>query len=180
MLDYQGMEILRVTNLNDEDLSFKAAIENENIGGALRIYLSTPLMKGKPIDIVVYFKTNDEQRAIDWIPKEDTEEGVFPMLYSQCEMINCRSIAPMQDTPSMKFTYDAQIDTDRPFKTFMSANLTREVFSGGRRSRFFSMPIAIPGYDIAIFSGDLYERQISKRVYLIGEQAWLDEAEQEY
>lgn len=83
----------------------------------------------------------------------------------------------MQDTPSIKFTYDAQIDTDRPFKTFMSANLTREVFSNQRRNRFFSMPIPVPSYDIAIVSGDLYERKISKRVFIIGEEVWLDEAE---
>lgn len=83
------MEIKRVTNINDEDITFKATIENEALGGALRIYLPNPLMKGKTTDIVVYFETNEEQRAIDWVPKEDTEKGVFPMLYSQCEMIYC-------------------------------------------------------------------------------------------
>ena len=71
-----------MTNINDEDITFRAAIENEALGGALRIFLAAPLMKGKSTDIVVYFETNEEQRAIDWIPKEDTEQGVFPMLYS--------------------------------------------------------------------------------------------------
>ncbi len=42
------------------------------------------------------------------------------------------------------------------------------------------MPIKIPPYDIAIFSGDLYEEQIGTRTYVIGEQELLEEAKQEF
>ena len=57
ILDTQGMEILRVTNIQDEDLSFKVTKENPNIGDALRIFLNDPLMKGRQIDVIVYYKT---------------------------------------------------------------------------------------------------------------------------
>jgi len=64
----------------------------------------------------------------------------------------------MQDTPSMKFTYDAHVNSPREVMTFMSGNFTREVMSGMRRNWFFSMKLPIPSYDIAILAGDLEER----------------------
>jgi len=60
VLDYQGMEIKRVANIFDEDISFIASEENDELGGALRIFLSNPMMKGKSIDVIVYYKTNEE------------------------------------------------------------------------------------------------------------------------
>jgi len=59
VLDFKGMNILRVTNILDEDLSFKTTDDNPAIGSALRIFLAKPLMKSKSIDIVVYYETND-------------------------------------------------------------------------------------------------------------------------
>lgn len=55
VLDFKGMNILRVTNILDEDLSFKTTEENANIGNSLRIFLNNPLMKSKTIDIIVYY-----------------------------------------------------------------------------------------------------------------------------
>ena len=57
----------------------------------------------------------------------------------------------------MKFTYDLEIETERPYITFASANLTREVFTEGYRKRFFTNNIPTAGYLIALVSGDLEE-----------------------
>lgn len=45
VLDFKGMNIVRVTNILDEDLSFKTVEENAKIGNSLRIFLTNPLMK---------------------------------------------------------------------------------------------------------------------------------------
>jgi len=45
VLDFKGMNILRVTNILDEELSFKTVEENAKIGNSLRIFLTNPLMK---------------------------------------------------------------------------------------------------------------------------------------
>lgn len=55
----------------------------------------------------------------------------------------------------MKFTYDLHIITERNFVTYASGNLTRTVFTNGKRNTFFSMAIPIPGYLIAVVSGAL-------------------------
>lgn len=100
-------------------------------------------------------------------------------MYTQCEPIHCRSLVPMQDTPSMKFTYDIEVETERKYVTFASANFTREVFSAGTRKTFFSNKIPTAGYLIALVSGDLLEEQVGQRTYIIAEPDLIDSAKAE-
>lgn len=176
VLDFKGMNILRVTNILDEDLSFKTTEENANIGNSLRIFLNNPLMKTKTIDIIVYYQTNDGQTAVSWVPKENTVGKQMDFMYTQCEPIHCRSLVPMQDTPSMKFTYDIEVETQRKYITFASANYTKETFSSGTRKTFFSNKIPTAGYLIALVSGDLVETKVGQRTYVITEPDMIDPA----
>lgn len=77
-------------------------------------------------------------------------------MYSQCEDINCRSIVPVQDTPSNKITYSAHVVTPSAFVVKMSAN---ETYSGPvddtNKETFFWCDIPIPNYLMAIAIGDL-------------------------
>ena len=179
VLDLKGIEVSRVTNLNDEDIAFQVREENPALGDSLNIYLSQPLMKAKQIDIVVYYKTNSKQTATSWIPKENTAGGQMPYMFTQCEAINCRSVVPMQDTPSVKFTYDVHVQTMRSVVTYVSGNFTREVFSGGERNRYFSMNIPVPGYLLAIVSGNLEEVQVGPKTYVITEPENIEAAARE-
>ena len=45
-------------------------------------------------------------------------------MFTQCEDINCRSVAPLQDTPSNRITYSASITAREDFVVKMSANET--------------------------------------------------------
>lgn len=45
-------------------------------------------------------------------------------MFTQCEDINCRSVAPLQDTPSNRITYNANIKALKEFVVKMSANET--------------------------------------------------------
>lgn len=45
-----------------------------------------------------------------------------PYVFSQCEMINARSMIPLQDTPAVKQTYTATIITRPEITVFMSGN----------------------------------------------------------
>ena len=55
VLDYQGIDIYWVTNILDEDLYYQVEPESEELGGELRIFVNSPLMKSKSIDIVIYY-----------------------------------------------------------------------------------------------------------------------------
>ena len=45
-------------------------------------------------------------------------------LYSQCEDIACRSVAPLQDTPANRITYQSTVTVDKKYDVRMSANRT--------------------------------------------------------
>ena len=65
------------------------------------------MVPGKRFNITVNFKTGENAMALSWMTPAQTAGKKLPYLFSQCESINCRSIAPMQDTPAIKTTYSA-------------------------------------------------------------------------
>jgi leukotriene-A4 hydrolase len=157
-LDFNGMTIFRVTDVLDNELAFSTKQENVNIGWSLHIFLTTPLNKGKSIDIVVYYETNDKQTATSWVPAANTLGKHMDYMYTQCESVHCRSLIPMQDTPSMKFTYDIHVITERKYVTYVSGNRSiDDIYANGVRNSYFSMDIPVPGYLIAVVSGALKE-----------------------
>jgi len=82
-------------------------------------------------------------------------------LYSQCEDIACRSIAPMMDTPAAKFRYSAKIRAPNEYKVFMSAiKTTTEAYNSTWTETSFHSPVKIQSYLIAIAVGDLIEKQV--------------------
>lgn len=82
ILDIKGLNVKRVTTINDEDISFVTWEVNPAIGDSLHIFLNNPLMKQKTIDIVVYYETNEKQTATVWMPKENSIGGNFPLMYT--------------------------------------------------------------------------------------------------
>ena len=127
-LDVKGMDIQKVTDVTGTDLTWIVSKQNPNLGDALHIFLSNPINKGKWIDIVVHFQTNDKQTATSWLTKEQTLGKEIPYMFTQCEAIHCRSVIPMMDTPAIKATYDVEVKTIRSVKTFISGNMTKETF----------------------------------------------------
>ena len=74
-------------------------------------------------------------------------------------MINCRSVAPLQDTPSNKLTYSAQITVPSEFVVAMSANMTEvNDLNTSHKTWSFESTIKIPTYLIALAIGDLEYR----------------------
>ena len=82
ILDLKGIDIIEVTNLNDADLTFTVSQTNPNIGDSLHILLTSPLNKGKVIDLIVYFQTNDKQTAASWISAKNTPGGNIDMMFT--------------------------------------------------------------------------------------------------
>ena len=91
-------------------------------------------------------------------------------MFTQCEAAHCWSVIPMQDTPSIKFTYDMEVVTPREVRPFVSGEFVNEDFDDGVLKSRFSMKIPVPGYLIAIVCGDLEREWIKEtRVYVITE-----------
>lgn len=92
----------------------------------------------------ISYTTNDKSTAVSWLTKEQTHDKTMTYLYSQCEDIACRSIAPLQDTPANKFTWKANIKVPTGFIVKMSANDTGSVANATDSTTVFSFSCDIP------------------------------------
>jgi leukotriene-A4 hydrolase len=83
-----------------------------------------------------------------------------PYLFSQCQAIHARSLFPCQDTPSVKFTYDAKVTVNKPLVALMSALRidTPVDISNDSFQYKFEQPVCIPSYLVAIVVGDLVSK----------------------
>jgi leukotriene-A4 hydrolase len=132
-LDMQGININSVHDLFGEYFDYDIKTPQPALGDQLHIFFRTPLNRGRVIDIVIDYSTTQQQTATSWLEKGQTAGKLFPFMFTQCESIYCRSIVPIQDTPSVKFTYEIQINTPRAIQAKVSGNRTREVFVDDQR-----------------------------------------------
>lgn len=61
------------------------------------------------VEVTIYYNTMPEGQAFSWLSASQTAGKVMPYMFTQCEDINCRSVAPLQDTPSNRITYSARV-----------------------------------------------------------------------
>lgn len=79
------------------------------LGSALRIQLPSALKTKDQVLVRITYATTNKSEAINWLTKEQTGTKVLQYLFTQCEPHHCRSISPLQDTPSIKTTYVAHV-----------------------------------------------------------------------
>ncbi|MES2743293.1 MAG: M1 family metallopeptidase [Pseudomonadota bacterium] len=139
------------------------------IGQALRITL-----RGQPDRVRVHYRTAPEATALQWMQPRQTLSGKLPFMFSQSETIDARSWVPLQDTPAVRFTYQARIDAPAGMRVLMSAeNAARPNGAGGWR---FKMAQPIPSYLLAIAIGEIAVRQLGPRSAVYAEPARIDAA----
>ena len=91
-------------------------------------------------------------------------------MYTQCEDINCRTVAPLQDTPANRVTYSSQVIALNAYVPKMSANETgKAAYNSTATVTSFANDIVIPSYLLAIAIGDLEYRSLGARVGIITE-----------
>jgi leukotriene-A4 hydrolase len=107
---------------------------------------------------------------MNWLTKEQTATKVLQYLFTQCEPIECRSIAPLQDTPSIKHPYSANITVKTPYVVKMSAQEYSSVNNNDGTMTFrFHQDIKVPSYLIALAVGNLAVQVVGPRASVIAE-----------
>ncbi|KAJ6620129.1 peptidase family M1-domain-containing protein [Mycena sp. CBHHK59/15] len=136
------------------------------MGSALHIPLPKGLKAGSSIDVTVFYKTTKNCTALQWLGKEQTQGKQFPYLFSQCQPIYARALAPLQDTPSVKIKYTAKVASVLP--VLLSAIRTSPPSEGPAHdgkvigkdvvTYAYDQPVPIPSYLIAIACGNVRYR----------------------
>ena len=128
------------------------------------------------------FYTSPEARALQWLNASQTAGGTHPFLFSQCQATHARSIFPCQDTPSVRFTYSAEVAVPEGVLAAMAAEpVGVEEGTGSGSTLFrFRMPQPIPSYLFALAVGNLEFRELGPRTGVYAEPEVLDAAAWEF
>ncbi|KAH9258460.1 leukotriene A-4 hydrolase/aminopeptidase [Batrachochytrium salamandrivorans] len=142
-------------------------------GSALRIQL-------QPTTTVVrvQFSTTPQSSALQWLSPAQTTGKRHPFLFSQSQAIHARSFFPCQDTPGVKFTYEAVVRVPDSLVALMSAvSVDMAHSSVGFK---FKQNVPIPAYLVAIVVGELESREISPRSRVWAEPSMVEASQREF
>jgi aminopeptidase N len=175
IFDIKGLKIQKVT------LGKHTEIETNYIVGELDSILGQPLnvtLDSNSNQVNIYYQTTDESIALDWLDPEMTGGKKLPFLYSQGEAILTRSWIPIQDVPSNRITYSADVKVPSEMLALMSAENPIEKNAEGKYH--FEMKQPIPSYLIAIAVGDLVYEKLGENCGVYSEPNLIDKCVYEF
>ena len=167
VFDTKKLSIERVT-IDGAPAEFSLGDEHEAFGQALSVALPPSAAAGATLKVAIYYATSPESSALQWLPKECTAGKKLPYLFSQCQAIHARALVPCADTPSAKFTYDAEVAAPEWSTALMSAISTGVKRKGGAdafatKSYTFEQTVPIPSYLLCLAVGQLEARSVGPR-----------------
>jgi leukotriene-A4 hydrolase len=173
-LDSAGIDLVQAM-ASEQELAWELDEQDELLGERLHL---------KDLDQVSAFtltlNTSSEARALQWLPDVQTAGGKHLFLYSQCQAIHARSIFPCQDTPSVRFTFSAEVEVPKALTAVMAAEQVGAEERGESRVFRFKMPQPIPSYLFAIGAGNLAFRELGPRTGVYAEPEIVEAAAWEF
>ncbi len=199
ILDLHGPDISEINLITEEydeiPLEYEIYDKNEDkeaLGTPLIINLESlkkenndeyeKIFKDKLVTINIKFNTNEKCNGIQYLTKEQTHSKQYPFMFTQCEAIQCRTLFPCQDTPSVKAKYKVKTAIESPL-TFLFGGIAKSHYSDSstkKKIMLFEQNIPIPSYLVAFVAGDLEFAKISKRCGVWAERGLASKAANEF
>lgn len=174
ILDTRSLAIDKVTAGKEErEAEFSFTDSKRHMGKGLII----PLEEGDSI-VTVYYHTTDGADALDWLAPAQTADRTHPFLYTQGQAILTRTWIPLQDSPGVRFTYEATMRVPEDMMAVMSAENPTTLQDDG--VYHFTMNQPIPGYLMALAVGKLAFGEIGPRTGIYAEPSMLEAALYEF
>jgi len=154
-------------------LPFELAVNDPIFGSKLSIRMDAPHQV-----VRIRYHTAPTASGLQWLAASMTAGGKHPFVFSQSQAIHARSWVPLQDTPSVRFTYSAHLHTPPELMALMSADNDPKAARDG--DYLFRMPQPIPSYLLALAVGDLSFAPLSERAGVWAEPSVLPAAASEF
>ena len=189
ILDLKGPKIEKVELIENEKitpLQFRIDLNNE-----FKDSLGTPLIIKLPdfqnetpelLKIKIDYITDENCTGIQFLEKEQTFTKQHYFMFTQCEAIQCRTLFPIQDTPSSKILVEATLEVEKPYK-FLFGGIEIESSYNEKTNKIitkYTQKIPIPSYLIALACGNLEYKKISERCGVYTEIGLGDKAKYEF
>ena len=166
VLDTRNLKIFRIT-AGARELPFELGVPDAILGSPLTIALPPGADT-----IEIHYATQPEASGLQWLTPRQTAGKQHPFLFSQNQSIHARSWIPLQDSPGVRITYDARIESSENLRVLMSANRSED--------GVFYMDMAVPSYLIALAIGDLAFAELGPRTGIYAEPPVLAAAAREF
>ncbi|MBF4467108.1 hydrolase/aminopeptidase [Flavobacterium sp. LC2016-12] len=175
IFDENTLNITKVT-LGDEEKETKF-----ELGTAVEFH-------GKPLHVTIepnttkvniYYSTTKDAVALQWLNPQQTADKKKPFVFSQGESIWSRTWIPCQDSPGIRFTYNAKVTVPKDLMAVMSASVNPQK-KNDTGVYTFKQDKAIPSYLIAIAVGDIEFQTIDNRTGVYAEPSLLKKAAWEF
>lgn len=159
--------------VDGERVNYALSPMDHHLGQGLRIPITETSKQ-----VVIHYRTGDDARALQWLDPEQTADKSHPFLFTQSQAILARSWVPTQDSPGIRFTYNAKVSVPKDMIALMSASNPMERADDGTYK--FEMPQAIPSYLLAMAVGNVRFEAISERTGVYAEPSLLDTSAYEF
>jgi leukotriene-A4 hydrolase len=177
VLDTRDLTIASVDALGADGkaspLKFALAARDKELGSKLTIEAPQ-----HPAQVRIVYTTVPEASGLQWLTPSQTADKKQPMMFSQSESIHARSWVPLQDSPAIRFTYDAHVSAPKDVRVVMSAlNDAKHPLNGDFS---FSQPHPIPSYLLAVAAGSIDVRETGPRSAVYAEPSVVAKAAHEF
>lgn len=174
ILDINDLEIRGVKDGWGNELNFEIGKQEPFLGSPLTIELKKIGTKS----IAISYVTSPNAEALQWLNPKQTADEVSPFLFTQSQAILARSWVPVQDSPGIRFTYNAHVSVPTGMLALMSATNPTEVSDNGQYD--FVMDKAIPAYLLALTVGNIEYQKLSDRTGVYAEPSVIKAATYEF
>ncbi len=173
-LDTRQLTIEKVTlGESEEATTYGLGAEMEHLGQELAVKIK-PDTKW----VHIYYKTHPEAAALQWLNPQQTAGKQHPFLFTQSQAILARTWVPIQDSPGIRFTYEATVQVPKELLAVMSADNPQGKNATGTYQ--FKMDKPIPAYLLALSVGDIAFASVGSRTGVYAEPATLEKASYEF
>lgn len=173
IFDIKQLDIEKVILDGENETEFKIIKGNELLGNALEVVI---LEETKTVTI--HYKTQPSSEALQWLNPQQTAGKKQPFLFTQGEAVLTRSWIPIQDTPSNRITYSADVQVPSNLMAVMSATNPTEKSEDGLYH--FEMTNPIPSYLIAMAVGDLEFASLGEKTGVYAEPSMIQKSVNEF
>ncbi len=172
VFDVKNLKIEKVT-VDGKAVKFTLGANDAVLGQSLTI----PIV-AKSEEVAITYETTDKTEALQFLNPQQTADKEYPFLLTQGQAILTRTWIPIQDSPQIRLTYNANVKVPKELLAIMSAENPKSKNENGHYS--FTMKQPISPYLIALAVGDLVYKEISPRTGVYAEKSMIEKVHYEF